>query len=278
LTRQPELAWVQEGSREWTPQPIVADFVAPLGQSVLQEATDELLGRQGHGLPTRVLGVLVAAVDVAGLDGEQTAIRQRDPVNIPAQVVQDLRRAWHARFTVDDPAFGPAHLGQSQVGAFLTYEPEQQPAKELREGMDGHQVGRTGGSPRGPVGGDPTGRHQTGHMWLIDEGSGPGMEDAEDANEPADLMGVCGERNEGLDRGAEQDIVEIVLMTTDDLAQLLGHGEDHVKVGDRQECLTPLFQPGFGREAMTRGATAVTVGVVDVVFLTTVIARPQVPA
>jgi len=81
-----------------------------------------------------------------------------------------------------------------------------------------------------------------------------------------------------LGRGAEQDIVEILLMTTDELAQLLGHGEDHVKVGDRHEFLTPLFQPGFGLEAMTRGATAVTAGVVDVVFLTTVIALQQVPA
>jgi hypothetical protein len=91
-------------------------------------------------------------------------------------------------------------------------------------------------------------------------------------------MGVCGELDEGLGRGAEQDIVAILLLTTDDLAQLLGHGEDHVKGGDRQEFLTPLFQPGFGLEAMTRGATAVPAGVVDVVFLPTVIARPQVPA
>jgi hypothetical protein len=81
-----------------------------------------------------------------------------------------------------------------------------------------------------------------------------------------------------LGRGAEQNLVEILLMTPDDLAQLLGHGEDHVKVGDRQELLTPLLQPGFRLEAMTRGATAVPAGVVDVVFLPAVIARPQVSA
>jgi hypothetical protein len=115
-------------------------------------------------------------------------------------------------------------------------------------------------------------------MGMIDEGSGPGMEDAEDANEPADIMGVCGELDEGWGRGAEQDIGEIWLMTTDDLAQLLGHGEDHVNVGDRQECLTPLLPPGCSLAAMTRGATAVPAGVVDRVFLPTVIARQQVPA
>jgi hypothetical protein len=181
---------------EWTPQPIVADFVEPLGQHVLQEATDELLGGQGHAFPPQVLGVLVAEADLAVLNGEQTAIRQRDPVDIPAQLIQDMHRALHVWFTVDDPAFGPERLGQGQVGSFLTHESEKQPAKELREGMDGHQVGRTGGSPLGPVGGDPTGRHKTIHMWMIDEGSDPGVEDAEDSNEPANIMWVCGELHE----------------------------------------------------------------------------------
>jgi len=190
------LELVQEGTMEWTPQPRVADVVEPLGPYMLQEATDELLGGQDHGLPTLVLGVLVAAADLAVLDGEQTVIGQRDPVDVPAQVVQDLRRALHARFTVDDPAFGPERRGQGQVGAFLTHESEKQPANERREGMDGHQGGRTGGSPLGPGGGDPTGRHPTVPMWMIDEGSGPGVEDAEDANEPADIVGVSGERDE----------------------------------------------------------------------------------
>jgi hypothetical protein len=30
---------------------------------------------------------------------------------------------------------------------------------------------------------------------MIDEGSGPGMEDAEDAHEPAAIRGGCGERD-----------------------------------------------------------------------------------
>jgi hypothetical protein len=218
---------------EGTPQPIVADVVAPPGQDRRQEATDALLGGQGHELPTLVLGGLVAAADVAVREGEKTARRQRDAVHLPAQVVQPLCRALHARFTVDDPACGPERLGQGQVGALLTHKSEQQPPKELREGLDGDQGGRTGGAPRGAVGGDPTGWHQTVHMWMIDEGSGPGMEDAEDANEPADIMGVCGERDEGWGRGAAQDIVASLLMTTEALAPRLGHGEDPVTGGDR---------------------------------------------
>jgi hypothetical protein len=154
---------------------------------MLQKATDELMGGQGHGLPTLVLGVLVAEADLPISDGEEAVVGQRNPVDIAAQVVQDLLPALRGRFTVDDPPFGPDHLGKGQVGTFPTYQIEKQPAKELREGMDGHQVGRAGGPPLGPVGGDPTGWHKTVHMWMIDEGPGPGVEDAENADEPPDI-------------------------------------------------------------------------------------------
>ena len=232
VPRQAELELVQEGTMDRTPQPIVADFVEPLGQHMLQKATDELMGGQGHGLPTLVLGVLVAEAHLPISDGEEAVVGQRDPVDIPAQVLQDLLRALHGRFTVDDPPFGPDRLGQGQVGAFLTHQIEKQPAKELREGMDGHQVGRAGGPPLGPVGGDPTGWHQTVHMWMIDEGPGPGVENAENADEPPDIMWVCGELDERLGRGAEQNVVQVFLVAADKLPQFLGQGQDDMKVGD----------------------------------------------
>jgi len=116
------------------------------------------------------------------------------------------------------------------------------------------------------------------HVGMIRQGTGPGVQDTQDPHQPADVRRVCGELAEGVGRGAAQDIVEILLMTPDARAHLLGHGEDHVNGGDRQEFLTPLFQPGFSLEAMTRGATPVTAGVVDVVVLTTVIALQQLPA
>jgi len=49
-----------------------------------QTATDELMGGQGHGLPTLVLGVLVAAAHLPISDGEEAVVGQRDPVDIPA--------------------------------------------------------------------------------------------------------------------------------------------------------------------------------------------------
>lgn len=275
---QHALELVQEGTMDGTPQPIVPDLVEALGPHVLQEAADKLLGGEGHGVPTRGLRVLIATADLAIRNGEQAVVGQRDPVDIPAQVLQDLRCALHGRFAVDHPPFGPDRLGQSQIGAFLTHEIAKQSAEELREGVDRHQVGRTGRPPLGPVSGDPTSRYEAVHVWMVGQGAGPGVQDTEDPDPPAHIMGVRGKLDERMGRGAEQDVVKVLLMTTDELTELVGHGEDHVEVGNRQELLTPLFPPPLGLMAMAFGATAVAAGVVDVVCLTAMRALQQLPA
>jgi hypothetical protein len=91
-------------------------------------------------------------------------------------------------------------------------------------------------------------------------------------------MGVRRELDERADCRSQQDIVEVLLMTTDDLSELMRHSEDHVKVGDRQKFLSPCCQPGFGIQVMTRGATAIAAGVVDILFLTAMLTLQQLPA
>ncbi len=88
-----------------TPQAIVADFVEPLGQHMLEKGTDELVGGQSHGPPALVLGVLIAEAHLALLDREEAVVGQCDAMDIPAQVVQDLLSTWHRRFAIDHPAF-----------------------------------------------------------------------------------------------------------------------------------------------------------------------------
>jgi len=99
--------------------------------------------------------------------------------------------------------------------------------------MDGHEGGRAGRPPLGPVGGDPTGRDEAVHVRMIDQGAGPGMPHTQDSDQTADIMRVCGQRDERLGRRAEQDVVEVLWMTPDDLTERMGHGEDHVNGGDR---------------------------------------------
>jgi hypothetical protein len=65
-------------------------------------------------------------------------------------------------------------------------------------------------------------------------------------------------------------------MTPDHLPQLMGCGEDHVKVGDREELLTPFCQPGCGVLVVALGATAVAAGMVNIMLLATVITLEEV--
>jgi hypothetical protein len=115
-------------------------------------------------------------------------------------------------------------------------------------------------------------------MWMIDEGPGPGVEDAENADESPDIMWVCGELDERLGRGAQQHVVQVFLVAADEFVELLGQSQDHMKVGHGQQFLPPLCQPHLGVMTVALGATPVTAGVVGIVRLTAVITLQQMSA
>jgi Phage integrase, N-terminal SAM-like domain len=130
MSRQPKLQLVQEGTMDGTPQPIVPDVVEPLGQHVLQETPDALVGGSCHHFPALVLGVRVAEAHLIVLGREDTAIGQGDPMDISAEVVQDQLRALHGRFAVDDSPKRymlfhnkrhPTEMVSPEIAAFLTH-------------------------------------------------------------------------------------------------------------------------------------------------------------
>jgi hypothetical protein len=193
----------------WTPQPIVADVVAPLGQHRRQKAPDARVGGPRHGVPTLVLGVLVANAHLASSAGEETGGGQRAPVEIAAQVVPDWLRAWHSRFAGDHPPLGPHHLGHEQVGAVLAHQSAHQATKQVCEGMDGDEGGRARGPPCGAGGGAPARRHQAVDMRMVGQGAGLGVEETQDAHPAAHIMRVHGEVAERLGRGAPPPVVPV---------------------------------------------------------------------
>lgn len=222
--------------------------MAPLRPHLLETTTDALLGRQGHGLPALVVGVLVAEADLAILDRENMALGQCAPVDIPAQVIQDRLRAVHGRFAGDDPPPGPDRFGTQQVGPFLLHQRPKQTTQELREGLDRYHGGRAGRPPRGSISGDPTGRDQAVHVRMGGQGTGPGVPHTPHPDQPADVVWVRGQRDERWRRDTAPDVVAIRLMTADNLPELVGHGEDDVNERDRQaweaSCSCPQWSHG----------------------------------
>ena len=272
--RQAALQLVQQGTVDRTPEPVVAALVETLRQHVWQQATDALQGRQGHGLPAAMAGVLVAETDRAILDREHAAMGQGDPVDRPAHVAEHLFGPVQGRLTGDDPRRRPDRRRDGEIGTGLAHQIPEAAAEEHGERPHRHEVGLAGRPPLAPISGDPAGWHQAMDVRMVDQRPGPGVQDTQDPDQAPHVMWVRGERDERWRRGSEQDVVQVFLVGAYKRPQLLGQGQDDMNVGNRQEILTPFCQPGFGVEVMTRGATAVAAGVVDVVCLTTVIARP----
>ena len=211
-----------------------------VGQHVLQEAPDTFLGWESHGVPTMGPGVLRANTHVAIVEGEHPVVREGDTVDIPAPVAKHSFRALHARLAIDDPRGSPDRRGDGQIRALLTHQGAAAAPEELRKRLDGHEGRRTSGSPFGPISRDPTGRDQAVDVRMVDQGPGPGMQHTQDPHQTAHVMRVRGELHAGLRGGPQEDVVQRVLVWTDQRPQLLRPSKDDVEGGDRQE-----FLPSF---------------------------------
>jgi hypothetical protein len=85
-------------------------------------------------------------------------------------------------------------------------------------------------------------------------------------------VGIGSQLDQGLGSGFDQDTTEFFLSATQNGAEFLGHGKDHVKVFDRQQFGLALLQPHLSLLMMALGATAVAARVIGIVHPSTVIA------
>src|SRR6185437_7062211 len=85
-------------------QAIVTNALQPLRQDVEQEATDELVGLEGHSL----LGIVVPVVlpfesDPPVVDVQDAVVGDRDTVGVAADVVENLFGSGKGRLGVNHP-------------------------------------------------------------------------------------------------------------------------------------------------------------------------------
>ena len=89
------------------------------------------------------------------------------------------------------------------------------------------------------------------------------VEDGEEADLCAEVLGIGGDRAQGFGGGVEQDVVDRSLVVKGDGGDLLRHGEDDVAIGRGQEFGSAILQPlGTGERlalwAVTIAARVVT--------------------
>ena len=87
-------------------QPVVADAVEAAGQNVQQEAADELLGTQRHGLVARLprgAVILAAEGDATLVEGDESPVGDRHPVGVTGQIREHRGGPGERALGIDDP-------------------------------------------------------------------------------------------------------------------------------------------------------------------------------
>ena len=78
----------------------------------------------------------------------------------------------------------------------------------------------------------------------------------------AEVLGIGGDRAQGVDRRLEQEVVDHRLVVEGDRGDRPGQGEDHVEVGHRQQLGVAVGEPLGARQALTLRAVPVATGIV----------------
>jgi hypothetical protein len=85
---------------------VIADFLKTLGQDVLQEATDKLLGREGATFPVAGSPVTVTERHLPVLKFKDTPVGEGDPKDIGGQILESGLTC-PDRLAVNDPLLPP---------------------------------------------------------------------------------------------------------------------------------------------------------------------------
>ena len=106
----------------------------------------------------------------------------------------------------------------------------------------------------------------------------PGVQEGGDGELGAQMTGVASEAVKGLLRRAEEKLVEQAAVVEDQLIELVGQGEDHMKVADRKEQCALRLEPLRSREALALRAVSIAAGVVGDACGAAAVAGVEVPA
>src|SRR5690349_3777883 len=106
------------------------------------------------------------------------------------------------------------------------------------------------------------GRHAAGgndavDVWMVQEILAPGVEDAEEADLSAEVLGIGGDLQQGGGAGAEQQTIDNLLVMKRQRRQFVRKREDHMRVEDIKQLLAAGSEPFFARVGLAFRAMAI---------------------
>jgi hypothetical protein len=246
-----------------------------LGQDMREKAADKLAGGQGH----LFLFALVAIVEI--LKGDGIVGKRNNPVvgngnakDVTTEILHQILDATQRRLDVDFPIFGKRLLHHlldiesTVVGIQFACCPELSDgetkaiAELIGEQLDGEEelmrsglpaVARAGGA-EGAAGDDAM------QMGMKLHGLPPGVQDHGEADLAAEIL--LPEFFQYLSRHFEEQVVEQLLIESDQGIEEVVNGEDDVIVGNGQDPELLGFEPLGFFEGATLRAMAILTGLV----------------
>ena len=249
-----------------------------LGDDVEQETAGEHGPGKGDGLPaTAVLAVLVGEGDLAIAMPDETLVGDSDSVCVAAEVAQDLLRARHRGFGVDDevlcgglaqPMSGlipSGTLGEVALESLEQLAPEDRGElpdreEEVRPRRDPALAVETQASPAGDAV----------DVGVMLEDLVPGVEHGDDARGGPEVSAA--HLDQGRACGFEEQAMCDPGVSQEERVQAVRESEDVVEVGNRKQILDPSLDPERLVQALALGAMPVAAGVVEGVLAPAVIA------
>ena len=277
---------VPRGGARRRVQPDMANLVKPVGQHMLDEASQQLHRGETYGVgPSGTQGHRRVRHD------KQSAVGEPDAMGVPAEVSEDVLGLSKGRLGVDVPGElrDPVHQERERSGVVEGCDvSEAPPGIGLRE--LGHHLGAehgphradreeetaTDGTPRGPVEGESSARDDRVDVWVEAQVARPGVQDERGA-EGGGETALCELQERPLGRG-EEGLEHDARSEASEGAKLLGQREDDMKVPRVEEMLPTLLDPLFLRERLTLRTVPVATRVVRGVLVATRVALVEMSA
>ena len=150
-----------------------------------------------------------------------------------------------------------AEEGQPTRRVNLGEAGQEEPPEQAREDPHRQQEAGPAGYPTGSVERYPAARHDHVNVRVVGHRRAPAMEHRGGADAGAEVLGVGGDGEQRLGRGAEQQIVDHRLVLVCDRSDLGRQGEDEVEVADRQQIGFAGGEPVPRRRTLALGTKAV---------------------
>ena len=231
---------------------VVANAMATRRQNMEEEAADEFVRLEDHGLlPTAMAVILPFERNGFIVAGKETAVGDGDAMGVTGEIAQHLFGPGEGSLGVNHPVDLTRRaemVGKSfcirkrrQIGEEFEIiglvggneKLQEQAAEQTREHAYGQEEAGPAGNPVRSVRGKATTRHNAMEVGMVLQVLTPAMEHGNMTDAGAEMLRLGGDGAQGLGGGLEQNAIDHSLVLISDLGDGRRQGEDDMKVWHR---------------------------------------------